>query len=81
MLPFALSLLVVLAIVALVRRPWVFSPALVAESVGSWPGVPAPTDEDEQQPETDRAPRTSWLPWTVGAVAVARVALLLTLHA
>lgn len=80
MLPFALSLLVVLAIVALVRRPWVFSPALVMETGSSWPGTPSPTDDDEQLPETDRAPR-NWLPWGVAAVATLRVALLVTLGA
>ena len=81
MLPFALSLLVALAIVALIRRPGVFSPALVIETASSWPGTPAPTDDDDEQlPETDRAPR-SWLPWSVAAVAAVRVAVLLTLHA
>ena len=81
MLPFALSLLVAFAIVALVRRPGVFSPALVMEMGSSWPGTPAPTDEDEQLPETDRAPSRNWLPWGVAAVAAARVALLVTLGA
>ena len=80
MLPFVMSLLVVLAIVALIRRPGVFSPALVMETASSWPGTPAPTDDDEQLPETDRAPR-NWLPWTVAAVGAVRVAALLALHA
>jgi hypothetical protein len=78
--PFALSLLLVLAIVVLVRRPGAFSPALAgAEEPARWPGTPPNGDDEDQMPETDRAPR--WLPWSVATVAVARVALLVTLHA
>jgi hypothetical protein len=78
--PLALIAVFVLALAVLLRRPGVFQPALVAEGLGRWPGPRTPGDEDEQLPETDRAPRP-WLPWAVGAVAVVRVALLLTLHA
>jgi hypothetical protein len=37
-------------------------------------------DEEEQLPETDRAPRP-WLPLSVAAVAALRLVLLVTLHA
>ena len=93
MLPFALSLLVALAIVALTRAPWVFSPALVAEPL---PGTAQlPGDDEEQQPETDRAPRHDvgstrraegagwrpWLGWTVASVAAVRLVVLVALGA
>ena len=65
-----------MAAVILMRHPGVYAPAL------AWEGRPAaPGDEDEQQPETDRAPRRQWLPYAVASVAAARVVLLLTLHA
>ena len=75
--PFTVAL-VALALIVLLRRPGVFSPALVVES-GDLVRAP-PGDEDDQLPETDRAPKR-WLPWTVAAVALVRVALLVTLHA
>jgi hypothetical protein len=75
--PFAVAVLAI-ALVVLLRRPGVFSPALVIEGVDTV-RVP-PGDEDEQLPETDRAPKR-WLPWTVAAVALVRVVLLVTLHA
>src|SRR4051812_50125422 len=71
MLPFALSLLVVLAIVALVRWPGGFSPALVMEAGSSWPGTPSPTAEGARLPATDPPPRGR-LPGGGAAVAVAR---------
>ena len=78
--PIALSVLFVLALIVLLRRPGVMSPALAgAEVAPHWPGSPA-GDDDEQLPETDRAPRP-WLPWGVAAVGLVRVALLVTLHA
>jgi hypothetical protein len=76
--PVVASVLIALAIVALLRRPGVFSPALVIECAAA--AAAAPGDEDEQMPETDRAPRP-WLPWAVAAVAALRVGLLVTLHA
>ncbi len=76
----AIVLVFALALVVLLRRPGFFQPALVADGPWRWPGPRAPGDEDEQQPETDRAPRP-WLPWTIAAVAVVRVAVLVTLHA
>ena len=78
--PLAVVLVIALALIVLLRRPGVFQPALVAEGLCRCPGPRAPGDEDEQQPETDRAPR-QWLPWAVGAVAVVRAALFVTLHA
>jgi hypothetical protein len=80
--PLALSLLLVLFIAALVRRPGVFSPALVLEGEGAGrsPGTTLPADDEEQMPETDRAPRP-WLGWTVAGVAAARLVALAALHA
>jgi hypothetical protein len=78
--PLALALIVTLALVVLLRRPGVFSPALVAEGVGRAPARVVPGDEEEQLPETDRAPRP-WLPWAVGALAMLRVVLLVALRA
>ncbi len=75
----AIILAAALAIVILLRRPGALSPVLVLET-----GMPlrptAPGDEEDQLPETDRAPRP-WLPWGVTAVAALRLVLLLTLHA
>jgi hypothetical protein len=67
------------ALFMILRRPGNFSPALVLEGAEHMPTV-APGDEDEEMPETDRAP-TPWLPWTVAAVALVRVTLLVALHA
>ncbi|HEY6909564.1 MAG TPA: hypothetical protein VI356_09355 [Myxococcales bacterium] len=78
--PLALASIAALALVLLLRRPGVFSPALVAEATGRMPASAVPGDEEEQLPETDRAPRR-WLPWAVAAVAMLRVVLLVTLHA
>jgi hypothetical protein len=75
----ALSVALALAVAVLLRRPGVFAPALVFEG-GPREALP-PDDEDEQLPETDRAPRTPWLGWTVSGVAALRLALLLALHA
>ncbi|HZR09737.1 MAG TPA: hypothetical protein VFA79_14245 [Myxococcales bacterium] len=78
--PLAIALAAALAIVILLRRPGAFSPALVLESAIRDPAPTAPGDEEDQLPETDRAPRP-WLPWGVAAVAAFRLVLLLTLHA
>lgn len=79
--PFALSVLLALAIAVLLSRPGVFAPALVFESAARQPTPPSvPGDDEEQLPETDRAPG-NWLLWTVLAVAFVRVALLVTLRA
>jgi hypothetical protein len=67
------------ALFILLRRPGLFSPALVLEGAEHAP-VLAPGDEDEEMPETDRSPRP-WLPWAVAAVAFVRVTLLVALHA
>jgi hypothetical protein len=41
----------------------------------------APDDDEEQMPETDRAPRRlSWLPLAVGAMAAIRLAFLVILQ-
>jgi hypothetical protein len=69
-----------LALVILLRRPGALSPVPLVAGVSRWPGAPAPGDEEEQLPETDRAPQR-WLPWGVAAVAVVRLVLLLTMHA
>jgi hypothetical protein len=78
--PLALALIVTLALVLLLRRPGAFSPALVAEGISRAAPPSLPGDEEEQLPETDRAPR-SWLPWAVAAVAALRMVLLLALRA
>jgi hypothetical protein len=77
--PMAAALAAALAIVLLLLRwPGVFSPVLAVEG---WARPQNPPGEDEEQlPETDRAPRP-WLPWGVAAVAGIRLVLLLTLHA
>ena len=75
----AIALAAALAVVILLRRPGVFSPALVAEGI-AWEAHAPGDEEEEQLPETDRAPRR-WLPWSVAAVAAVRLVLLLTLHA
>jgi hypothetical protein len=78
-MPLLLTLVAAIALFILLRRPGTFAPALVVE--GDVHGDPvAPGDEEEQMPETDRAPRP-WLPWAVMAVGLLRVTLLVTLHA
>lgn len=53
--PLALSLAVALVIVALLRTPRALGPVLAfAERA---PGTLLPGDDEEQLPETDRAPR------------------------
>jgi hypothetical protein len=76
-----LAIAAALAIIVLMKvMPGAFSPALVFEGFGR-PSPPAlPDDDEEQLPETDRAPRP-WLPWSVAAVAALRLVLLVTLHA
>jgi hypothetical protein len=69
---------------ALLRRPGFFSPALVldGESRCEAPVSKDPEgDDEEQMPETDRAPSRPWLPWAVAAIGLVRVTLLVTLHA
>jgi hypothetical protein len=78
--PLALAIAFVLALLVLLRRPGVFSPVPLAVSASRWPTTPAPGDDEEQLPETDRAQRPI-LPWGVAAVAALRLVLLLTLHA
>ena len=67
-----------LFLVAFFRMPGLTEPALAyADPVsGTIPG-----DEDEELPQTDRAPSHHWLPWLVGAVGAVRLVLLVTLHA
>jgi hypothetical protein len=77
----ALAIAAALALIVLMRMttPGVFSPVLAFEA--GRPTAPSlPDDDEEQLPETDRAPRP-WLPWTVAAVAALRLVLLATLHA
>jgi hypothetical protein len=77
--PLALAVVFALALFLILRRPSVFSPVLVLEPCSRWPGPARPGDDEEQLPETDRAPR-QWLPWAVGATAALRIALLVVLH-
>ena len=76
----AIILAAALAIVILLRRPGALSPVLVLETGMPLRPPAAPGDEEDQLPETDRAPRP-WLPWGVTAVSALRLVLLLTLHA
>jgi hypothetical protein len=76
----ALAVAAALALLVLLRRPGVFSLALATEGGLPVPASPMPGDDEEQLPETDRAPRP-WLPWSVAALAAFRLVLLLTLHA
>jgi len=77
-----LALLVGFAVALLVlfwRAAW-FHPVLIAANGAPSPATPAPGEEEEQLPETDRAP-VRWLPWSVAAVAAVRVVVLLTVGA
>ncbi len=78
--PVALTLVVAFALIAvLLRRPSAFAPVLaftgLPDSAAKIPG-----DDEEELPETDRAPRNR-LAWAVAAVAVVRLTLLVTMHA
>lgn len=80
--PAALTLFLALAIFALLRTPGVFSPAPLAAGAGRDGALAIPGDEDEEElPQTDRAPARVWLPWTVAALATARIVALVALHA
>ncbi|HTO98250.1 MAG TPA: hypothetical protein VMK66_14475 [Myxococcales bacterium] len=76
----AIALVTALALAILFRRPGAFAPALVLAGQGTSRPLPAPGDDEEQLPETDRAPRR-WLPLCVACLAVLRLVLVLTLHA
>jgi hypothetical protein len=79
MLPVALTLVVAFALIAvLLRRPGVFAPVMAF--AGQPDAAAIPGDDEEEMPETDRAPRHR-LAWAVAAVAVLRLTLLVTLHA
>jgi hypothetical protein len=68
-------------LVAVLRRAgWLWLPAPVAEVGG--PRVPGDGGDDEQLPETDRAPRGGLHPLTcaVALTAAVRLGLLVTLH-
>jgi hypothetical protein len=79
--PVTLVAVAVFALFVLLRQGSWFSPALVAEEGPSEWAPTRPADEEEQLPETDRAPRFGWLGTSVACVLAVRVALLLTLHA
>jgi hypothetical protein len=79
--PLAFAIVAALALLVLLRRPGALFPVLLADGPGRWTHPAGPGDDDEQQPETDRAPRRRWLPLCVAALATVRLALLLTLHA
>ena len=70
-----------LAAVAL-RLGWLWLAAPVAIDEPDGPGVPEDGGDDEQQPETDRAPRRGphALTWVVALTAAVRLGLLVTLH-
>jgi hypothetical protein len=75
--PVAAALAAALAILILLRRPGALAPVLAFEAGRTFS---PPGEEEEQLPETDRAPRP-WLPVCVATVAAVRLVLLLTLHA
>jgi len=81
--PLAIVLAAALALLILLRRPGAFSPVPIVDVVdvsrAAMPLLP-PGEEEDQLPETDRAPRP-WLPWSVAALAAFRLVLLATLHA
>ena len=78
--PLAIALAAALALLILFRRPGALSPVLIVDaSMAAAPLLP-PGDEEDQLPETDRAPRP-WLPWSVATLAAFRLVLLPTLHA
>ena len=78
--PLALTAFLAIAIFALFRTPGVFAPALAGpEQSAYWPGTVK--DEDEELPQTDRAPSFQWLPYAVAAVATVRLAFLVALQA
>lgn len=80
--PVALTLFLALAIFALLRMPGAFCPAPVAAASLREGAVAIPGEEDEEElPQTDRAPARTWLPWTVAAVAAARLVALVALRA
>jgi hypothetical protein len=63
------------------RRALVSAPALVVSQVASQPRPGDAGDEEEQQPETDRAPRSfPWLPTAVAMTAALRLCLLVGWH-
>ncbi|TMA18183.1 MAG: hypothetical protein E6J88_19715 [Deltaproteobacteria bacterium] len=76
--PVALSIAAALFILALLRMPGLTAPALAfaQPGTGTMPG-----DEDEELPQTDRAPSRPWLGWTVAGVAALRLVLLLVFQA
>jgi hypothetical protein len=78
--PVALTLVVAFALVAvLLHRPSAFAPVFAFAGRPD-PAAKIPGDDDEELPETDRAPRHR-LAWAVAAVAVLRLTLLVTMHA
>ena len=78
--PLALSIAAALFILALLKMPGLTMPALAFAQpmVGSIPG-----EDDEELPQTDRAPRRLRLPLPsiIASVAALRLLLLVTLHA
>jgi hypothetical protein len=73
-------LLFALVLLALAR--WRAALPLAEGAAGEWPEEPG--DDREEQPETDRAPLRAWplgLVAAVAAMALARVAFLVALHA
>jgi len=78
----ALAVAFLLALLVIFRMLGLPSPVPLAAQGNPWPTTPSPDDEEEQLPETDRAPQRRWLlPWAVASVAALRLVLLLTLRA
>jgi hypothetical protein len=78
--PVTLLIVGVLALIAVIRSPRISAPQLVGPVSLEWSG---PEEEDEdQRPETDRAPSFPRpLLWAVASVAVLRAAAFVALGA
>ena len=77
--PLALSIAAALFVLALLKMPGFTVPA-IAFAVPHEAVLPG--EDEEELPQTDRAPSPHrWLSWTVLSVAALRLVLLVTLHA
>ena len=77
--PLALSIAAALFVLALLKMPGLTAPALAYAAPHE---VTLPGDDEDEMPQTDRAPSSQrWLSWTVVSVAALRLVVLVTLHA
>jgi hypothetical protein len=72
-------MVVLVLFLAICRRSPLSMPVLAGAPPSTGPAGPG--DEDEQLPETDRAPRAfPWLPAAVASAAALRICLLVAVH-